>query len=106
MNLVDPKKVERVAILGAGTIGASWAAQFLSSGFAVNVWDPAPGFEKSCLSFIKNAWPVIRRLGSREDLNTDKITFFDNPVNAVSNCHFIQESGPEDKDAKINLFSF
>ncbi len=105
MNLLDSKMVERVAILGAGTIGASWAAQFLSNGFAVNVWDPAPGFEKRCLGFIENAWPVMQRLGIGEALNTDKINFFDDPVEAVSNCHFIQESGPEEKDAKINLFS-
>ena len=30
MNLVKPDAVERVAILGAGTIGASWAAHFLA----------------------------------------------------------------------------
>jgi carnitine 3-dehydrogenase len=38
----DPAKVERVAVLGAGTIGASWTAQFLARGLAVAVYDPAP----------------------------------------------------------------
>ena len=105
MKLLDPKSVERIAILGAGTIGASWAAQFLSSGFSINIWDPAPGFENRCLSFIKNAWPMVQKLGVGKDLNTDKINFFDDPVDAISNCHFIQESGPEDKATKISLFS-
>ena len=48
MNLVRPDAVERVAILGSGAIGASWAAYFLAHGLAVNIWDPAPGFEARC----------------------------------------------------------
>lgn len=34
--------VRRVAVLGAGTIGASWAAFFLARGLEVRAWDPAP----------------------------------------------------------------
>ena len=33
----EPKKLERIAVIGAGTIGASWAAYFLSRGPAVRV---------------------------------------------------------------------
>ena len=35
--------VARVAVIGAGTIGASWAAYFLSRGLEVSASDPAPG---------------------------------------------------------------
>ena len=45
MNLANPENVERVAIIGAGTIGASWAAHFLARGMHVRVWDPGPGSE-------------------------------------------------------------
>ena len=41
----QPAKVERVAVLGAGTIGASWTAQFLARGLSVAVHDPAPDAE-------------------------------------------------------------
>ena len=37
--------VERVAVIGAGTIGASWAAYFLSRGLQVTAGDPAPQAE-------------------------------------------------------------
>ena len=33
---------ETVAVIGAGTVGSSWAALFLSHGLAVRAWDPAP----------------------------------------------------------------
>ena len=31
-----------VAVIGAGTVGSSWAALFLSHGLKVRAWDPAP----------------------------------------------------------------
>ena len=34
--------VTHTAVLGAGVIGASWAALFLASGRSVAVFDPAP----------------------------------------------------------------
>ena len=37
--------IRRVAIVGAGTIGASWAALFLAHGLEVVVSDPAPDAE-------------------------------------------------------------
>ncbi len=37
-----PHGVKTVAVLGAGTIGASWCAPFLAAGFKVTVYDPSP----------------------------------------------------------------
>ena len=37
MTRPDPARVDRVAVLGASTIGASWAALFLARGLAVRV---------------------------------------------------------------------
>ena len=34
-------KIDTVAILGAGVIGASWSALFLATGFKVRIYDPA-----------------------------------------------------------------
>lgn len=35
-------KYQKTAVLGAGVIGASWAALFLASGRDVAVFDPSP----------------------------------------------------------------
>ncbi|MEE8172787.1 MAG: 3-hydroxyacyl-CoA dehydrogenase NAD-binding domain-containing protein, partial [Alphaproteobacteria bacterium] len=104
MNLVKPDAVERVAILGAGTIGASWAAHFLAHGMAVSIWDPAPGFEARCRAFIAAAWPALQKLGGSKALDESRMTFFDDPAEAVRECQFVQESGPENKEIKIALY--
>ena len=36
------KAIHRIAIVGTGVIGASWAAQYLARGFDVIATDPAP----------------------------------------------------------------
>ena len=105
MNLVKPDAVDRVAILGAGTIGASWAAHFLAHGLSVNVWDPAPDFEARCRAFIAAAWPALTRLGAPAEMDESRMAFFDDPAEAVRNCQFVQESGPENAEIKIELYS-
>ena len=36
------KPIRRVAVVGTGVIGASWAAQYLARGFDVIATDPEP----------------------------------------------------------------
>jgi len=40
------KPVRRIAIVGTGVIGASWAAEFLAHDFDVVATDPAPNAEQ------------------------------------------------------------
>ena len=55
--------IRRVAIVGAGTIGASWAALFLAHGLEVVVSDPAPDAEPLTRERVRAAWPVLAELG-------------------------------------------
>jgi 3-hydroxyacyl-CoA dehydrogenase len=55
--------IDRVAIIGAGTIGASWAALFLARGLSVEVFDPAPDTERTVRDYVTTAWPSLERLG-------------------------------------------
>ena len=43
---MNESPVKRVAIVGTGVIGASWAAHFLAHGLDVVGTDPAPGAER------------------------------------------------------------
>ena len=56
---------QRIAVIGAGTIGASWAAYFLAQGFEVSAYDPSPNGEAFARRFIDNAWPTLEKLGAR-----------------------------------------
>ena len=55
--------INRVAIIGTGVIGASWAALFLAKGLEVVATDVAPNAEASLRRFVEAAWPALKRLG-------------------------------------------
>jgi carnitine 3-dehydrogenase len=101
----DPAKVERVAVLGAGTIGASWTAQFLARGLAVAVYDPAPDCATRVRAFVDNAWPTLERLGLGAGADPTRVTFHEDPAAAVEGATLVQENGPENLEIKRALFA-
>jgi len=96
--------VSRVAVLGTGTIGASWAAFFLSRGLEVSASDPAPHAEGFLRHFVEQAWPALERLGLHEGADAGRLTFHADPVAAVDGAGFVQENGPERIEVKVELF--
>lgn len=96
----------RVSVIGAGTIGASWAAYFLARGFEVGAYDPLPNGEAFARSFIDNAWPTLEKLNAvQPGADRKRFAFFKEPAAAVKGAEFVQESGPEREDLKIELFA-
>jgi carnitine 3-dehydrogenase len=100
-----PENVERVAVLGAGTIGASWTALFLARGRAVRIYDPAPDTEQRVRAFIERAWPTLERLGLSPEADPTRFTLHKDAAAAVEGAELVQENGPEDLDAKRALFA-
>jgi carnitine 3-dehydrogenase len=97
---------QRVAVIGAGTIGASWAAIFMARGHEVGVSDPSPQGEAFARRFIANAWPTLEKLGWVADgASPDRLTFHKDPAAAAAGADFVQESGPEREDLKIKLLA-
>src|SRR5581483_1111667 len=97
---------KRVAVIGAGTIGASWATIFLARGLEVSAYDPAPQGEAFARRFIANAWPTLEKLNwVNADASQDRISFHNSPGEAAANAAFLQESGPVREDAKIELLA-
>ena len=96
----------RVSVIGAGTIGASWAAYFLARGFEVGAYDPLPNGEAFARRFIDNAWPTLEKLNAvQPGADRKRFEFFKEPLAAVKGAEFVQESGPEREDLKIELFA-
>jgi carnitine 3-dehydrogenase len=104
MQLPEPRAVERVGIIGAGVIGASWAAHFLARGMDVQVWDPAPGSEARVRRFVADAWPALERLGLAAGADPARLRCCDELEGALSNVQFVQENAPEDKALKLALY--
>ncbi|MYD76653.1 MAG: 3-hydroxyacyl-CoA dehydrogenase [Gammaproteobacteria bacterium] len=96
--------IERVAVLGAGVIGSSWAALFLSAGIRVDVYDPAPGSEQRLRDYVATAWPTLEALKMTANGDPDALRFHASASGAVENAHFVQECVPERLELKHALF--
>ena len=97
--------ITRVAAIGAGTIGASWAAFYLSRGLAVSASDPAPDAHDRVRRFIDAAWPALDALGLPADADPSRLTFDADPARAAEGADFVQESGPDRVEVKQELLA-
>jgi 3-hydroxyacyl-CoA dehydrogenase len=103
--MTQPIAVKRAAVLGAGTIGASWAALFLSRGIEVEVWDPRAEAEDYVRGYIAEVWPATARTGMAEGASPDRWRFRTTPEDAVADVDFVQENAPERLPVKRELFA-
>jgi 3-hydroxyacyl-CoA dehydrogenase len=101
----DSKPVRRIAIVGTGVIGASWAALYLARGFDVVANDPAPNAEANLRKYVDDAWEQLKAIGLSPGASRNRLTFTSNMKEALSNADFVQENGPERQDFKIKLFA-
>jgi carnitine 3-dehydrogenase len=103
---MQQRSVRRVAVVGTGTIGMSWAAVFLSRGLEVSASDPAPEAEARLRHFIDDAWPVLARLGPIPATPPHQLLIFcADPETAVAGADFVQESAPERQAIKQELLA-
>ncbi len=105
MTRPRPEDVEQIAVVGAGTIGASWAALFLSRGYGVRAYDPSPTFETYVRDYIETAWPSLEALGLSAGADPGRIVFHGSPAEAVDGADFVQESVPERLEVKHALYA-
>ena len=98
------KPIRRVAIIGTGVIGASWASLFLAKGLDVVATDVAPGAEVALRHFVSTAWPSLQRLGLAPGASQDRLSFTASLADAVKDADLVQENGPEKIDFKKTLY--
>ena len=103
---MNPQKpVQRIAIVGTGTIGASWATHYLARGFDVTATDPAPGAEAALRSYVEGAWNGAKTLGLAADASPDRLKFTSDLRSALADADFVQENAPERPELKVKLFA-
>jgi carnitine 3-dehydrogenase len=94
--------VQRVAVVGTGVIGASWAALFLARGLDVVATDPAPGAEERLRADVAAHWAVLDPVAGA---SPERLVFTADPAEAVTEADFVQENGPEREDVKHVLYA-
>ena len=103
--MFSPKALRRVAIVGTGTIGASWATHYLAHGFDVTATDPAPGAEAALRSYVAGAWDGAKTLGLAPGASPDRLKFTSDLRAALADADFVQENAPERPELKVKLFA-
>jgi L-gulonate 3-dehydrogenase len=98
----------KIAVIGAGLIGRSWAIVFARAGFAVNLWDPFPRQTEAAMTFIADRLPELRQASLLPDAPETvlaRITPIDAMEDALQDVVHVQENGPEQVPAKQALFA-
>jgi len=93
--------VERVAVVGTGVIGISWAAHFLARGLDVVATDPAPGAEERLRDGVATIWAGLEPVAGA---SLERLAFTPDAGDAAARADFVQENGPEREDVKRALY--
>lgn len=97
--------VTRVASIGAGPIGAGWAAHFLARGYDVTAYVHAEGESAALMSVIDTAWPSLEALGLAPGASRARLRITTDLAEAVHEAGFVQESAPERLEIKQALYA-
>ena len=108
LNLMDtmtePEVNKRVAIIGAGLIGCSWAALFLKHGWHVRIWDHNPDIYETVSAKVMRALEDLDNLHETQ-IETGSFALCDDLDIAISDVSYVQENVSENLNVKHALFT-
>ncbi len=96
-------KKKIVTIVGAGVIGAGWAARMLACGLIVNAYDPSVKARKQLLSNTKTALKSLQRLGLNKNAKLSNLKIYSDLRESLHSTTFVQENAPENEKLKKKL---
>jgi carnitine 3-dehydrogenase len=105
MMYPDPAAVRRVASIGAGPIGAGWAAHFLARGYDVAAYIHGETERQGFLDVLDTAWTSLEALGLAPGASRERLTISTDLEAVVGGAEFVQESAPERLEIKQALYA-
>ena len=97
--------LSRVALLGAGVIGAGWAARLIFNGIDVAIVDQDRDVQRKLGDVLAAAERVQKQLFGVPKGRRGRLTFHSRIAEAVAGADLIQESAPENEELKRNLLA-
>ena len=98
-------KINKVAVIGTGVIGAGWIIRCLAHNKTVYAFDKDIKLKKNLISEIKRTWPHVKKLFNKNKLNLQNFHFFTSIEQALNNADFIQECATENYSIKTKLMN-
>ena len=102
--MTEPELNKRVAIIGAGLIGCSWAALFMKHGWEVTIWDRNPEVYENVSDKITRGLADLDNLYDPKP-ETGSFTLCYELHDAISDADYVQENVSENLDVKHALFA-
>lgn len=102
------RRLNKVAIVGAGLIGRAFAVTFARAGWTAALWDPGEGVSNAARTWCGEALDDLARHGLVDDTPADvlsRIAIAPTLATALDGAQHVQESGPEDRDVKAKTFA-
>ncbi|RIV32947.1 3-hydroxybutyryl-CoA dehydrogenase [Flagellimonas lutimaris] len=100
--------MEKIAVIGAGTMGNGIAHVFAQNGYKVNLVDIAQAsLDKGLATIIKNLDRMIAKEvidEAKKDATLANITTYTDLKDGVSNTDLVVEAATEKLDIKLNIF--
>jgi L-gulonate 3-dehydrogenase len=98
---------QRVAIIGSGLIGRSWAVVFAGGGFDVALYDAASGVADQAHGLVSDALEELSAHGLVKDAKVAaaRVRAATSLSDSLDGASFIQENSPETLEAKRTIFA-
>ncbi|MCI1655479.1 MAG: 3-hydroxyacyl-CoA dehydrogenase NAD-binding domain-containing protein [Lachnospiraceae bacterium] len=96
---MEAKDIKKVAVIGCGVIGASWALLFAMKGKEVHLFDVVEDVMHAAKDKMNSNIDTLVENGALEEADRqailDRVTTYPTLEEAVTDVQFIQENGPE-----------
>ncbi|MDH2414166.1 3-hydroxyacyl-CoA dehydrogenase NAD-binding domain-containing protein [Nocardioides sp. CER19] len=93
--------ISTVAVIGAGSIGASWTALALAKGLTVHAADPDPATEERLRAVVADHLVEL----DTEPTALERLHVHADPATAAARADLVLEAGPERIEVKRDLFA-
>ena len=95
--------IKKVAVIGAGVIGAGWIIRCLAHNKIVYTFDKDLRLKNKLLAEIKRTWPYVKKLFNKKTINLKNFRYFTSIEETLKDADFIQECAPENYILKTKL---
>lgn len=101
----EPQSVRRITTIGAGPIGAGWAAHFAARGYDMTAYIHDASEQAGFDSVVDTAWISLEALGLARGASRDRLRVTTDLEAALEGAEFVQESAPERLEIKQALYA-
>ena len=105
---MNADEIRRVACVGGGTIGFSWAVLFAQHGLQTNIYDISDEALDTTMREVRSAYDTLVGAGvmtaDEAAAALDRISLTTDLAAAVNDVDFVQESGPERYRIKREIY--